>query len=1368
MRIMKKYLLHIISIAALFFAISGPLFAQTVMGVLREGPAGDPLPGITILVNGSTTGVTTDPDGSYSITVEANTAITLSASTVSRRFYVYPGINLMNLWVNPPSLPSDYDGNYYTTVIIGSQEWMAENLKTTRYINGQLIGLATYPYGEQDGQWPVGGDEANVAKFGRLYSLFTVMDSVCPVGYRIARYGDWKKLTFGADSIYSATSDYRVSLIPVAKTLASKTDWLENEIEGTVGNNPQNNNITGFTALPAGSHLTDGSFGTIGEYGSWWIPGQITMASISADSNNLTLHTTIAHTPSFYVAWADYGNSIRCVRDLPIPTLNTSAVSSITQNTAISGGNISSDGGYLITSRGVCWNTSHNPTISNRYTNEGSGTGSFTSSLTGLFPDSTYYARAFATNGMGTAYGDEVSFTTYKSDAISDVDGNYYNIVAIGSQVWMAENLKATKYNNGVDIPNVTDNSTWDALTTPAFAWYNNDILNKSVYGALYNWYTVETGKLCPLGWHIPTDAQLTQLTNYVGGESVAGGKLKETGTTHWNSPNEGATDEYGFTSLPGGTRLLNGVFYSIGGIGSWWSSSDTLSTYAFHRFVWNNDIRFSRIYDSKTDGFSVRCLQDYPDQNIVTNISDDGIGSLRSAIEYTNSKPGMDTITFNIPGTGPFTINPLSSLPAITDTVIIDGFTQPGASEANSVLQIELNGTKAGAEVNGLTINARYCTIKGLIINQFPGSGIQILNGTGNQISSNSIYSNGTLGINLGADGVTQNDTGDPDTGPNNLQNFPVLQSVSFSTGSVVVTGSLNSEPSGTYDLQFFASKVADDTGYGEGQTYLGSNSVTTDASGNATFSASFSIKGSSGTVITATATDPLGNTSEFSKAIGEFQDQTVGQWPLIYTLNTDGVPNISDGSDLEAVRASFQSWSAISTANIQFTEAATTTSSKYARANDGVNLISFEDDQFPFPYGVLAVAAKLTEIDEVTQVARILDADIVVNPDFVNDIKYNLGVGYNGVNAGYFDIQSVITHEIGHVLGLLHSGVVSSTMFPMIDQGTSVRSLEQDDKSWASYKYPKQPDYNSTYGSISGNIIYGYDNKPVAGALVYAINTSTQDSMHAYSDASGNYLIPGLIPGSYYIYIEPLDGDVHGYKLRPGNISSYIYSNTVYTDYPGEFYSGNGEAFIETNDTKTFISVSAGTTTNGINLITNKDITPPFVVKVRQTKVKENLINILSNFSIRFSEQVDESSLSVTSCYLTDGTNNIGGNYTTLGDSLNVVLFDPVSLLNYSTEYTLHITGDVKDMKGNPLTPEFTKSFTTISKDNVPPAINEVIPANGSTGIFITDKIRVFFSEPMNKSTVENGFTLSWDDAGAIKQARLVHSAGIMRTGL
>jgi len=157
---------------------------------------------------------------------------------------------------------------------------------------------------------------------------------------------------------------------------------------------------------------------------------------------------------------------------------------------------------------------------------------------------------------VGTAYGTQVSFTTLMSGQFSDIDGNVYNTITIGTQIWMKENLKTTKYNDGSSIPLVTDNTAWINLSTPGYCWYNNDAATyKSAYGAMYNWYTVNTGKICPPNWHVPTDTQWETLITYLGGKIIAGGKMKETGTAHWTSPNIGATNETGFTALPGGYR---------------------------------------------------------------------------------------------------------------------------------------------------------------------------------------------------------------------------------------------------------------------------------------------------------------------------------------------------------------------------------------------------------------------------------------------------------------------------------------------------------------------------------------------------------------------------------------------------------------------------------------------------------------------------------------------------------------------------------------------------------------------------------------------------------------------------------------------
>ncbi|MBA7544886.1 hypothetical protein ES705_37247 [subsurface metagenome] len=270
-----------------------------------------------------------------------------------------------------------------------------------------------------------------------------------------------------------------------------------------------------------------------------------------------------------------YGNEISFTTlAVSLPTVSTTEGSSITPTTAQSGGNITDDGGGTITARGVCWSTAHNPTIVDNKTDDGTATGIFTSSITGLTATTTYYIRAYATNSAGTAYGDEITIIT-STATVTDYEGNVYQTITIGSQEWMCENLKLTKYADGTAIPLVTNSTEWGNLTTPGYYWYNNDEPTyANTYGALYNWYTVEKGNLCPTGWHVPTDAEWTTLTDYLGGASVAGGKLKETGTAHWSYPNTGATNESGFTALPGGGRSLNGTFGYVGSSGGWWSST--------------------------------------------------------------------------------------------------------------------------------------------------------------------------------------------------------------------------------------------------------------------------------------------------------------------------------------------------------------------------------------------------------------------------------------------------------------------------------------------------------------------------------------------------------------------------------------------------------------------------------------------------------------------------------------------------------------------------------------------------------------------------------------------------------------------------
>ena len=300
-----------------------------------------------------------------------------------------------------------------------------------------------------------------------------------------------------------------------------------------------------------------------------------------------------------------------------VPTVSTTNTSAITPTSATCGGTITADGGATIIARGVCWsNTTSIPTIANSKTVDGTGISSFTSSLTGLSPGTTYYVRAYATNSAGTGYGTQESFTTATL---------LIPTITNGTQFWQNTNLNVSTYSDGTVIPQVTDPTQWANLTTGAWCYHGNTTANGTTYGKLYNWYAVagiwneasktnasQRKKLAPSGYHVPSDAEWTTLITYLGGVGIAGGKMKSTGTTLWTSPNTGATNSSGFTGLPGGYRFSNGSFgYYVGLFGTWWSSSESSTTNAWSRLLYYNYGSIGSNMDNKASGFSVRCLRD-------------------------------------------------------------------------------------------------------------------------------------------------------------------------------------------------------------------------------------------------------------------------------------------------------------------------------------------------------------------------------------------------------------------------------------------------------------------------------------------------------------------------------------------------------------------------------------------------------------------------------------------------------------------------------------------------------------------------------------------------------------------------------------
>lgn len=303
--------------------------------------------------------------------------------------------------------------------------------------------------------------------------------------------------------------------------------------------------------------------------------------------------------------------------------ISTNEVSNIGPASAVSGGHITAQGSSAITARGVVWATSENLTVflNDGISHDGDGQGSFESLIAGLESQTQYFVRAYATNASGTAYGQTRSFTTSDMhDELTDADGNTYAVVNIGGNLWMAENLRTTKYNDGSEIQHITGEDAWTNADTGAYAWYENNEGNAATYGALYNWRAVETRKLCPVGWHVATDDDWKHLEGTVDSQygvgdaewegisyrgNDAGDKLKA--SSGWSG--SGYTNEYGFSALPGGTRGLAGPFYLMGLSGAWWTGTFEADDMAWTRSIASSGSRVRRASAPLNNGQYIRCV---------------------------------------------------------------------------------------------------------------------------------------------------------------------------------------------------------------------------------------------------------------------------------------------------------------------------------------------------------------------------------------------------------------------------------------------------------------------------------------------------------------------------------------------------------------------------------------------------------------------------------------------------------------------------------------------------------------------------------------------------------------------------------------
>ena len=417
----------------------------------------------------------------------------------------------------------------------------------------------------------------------------------------------------------------------VATGTFATIDWsqgpyfLKTEMDVNGGTNYTISGVTEFVSVPfalnannakmsdATKSLSNGA--NVGDMNYWngttWVP-------LNAGSEGQTL-TFCGGKPTWTIGGICPGTitALNCSSATNNGTLTaTTTATSVTSVISYTGGNGGTHNGQIVTSTGVTGLTAtlQAGTFAN-------GNGSLTYTITGT--PATSGTASFGLNIGGktcvvtrtVAIAPQNPTSGYGSN-ITDIEGNSYKTVYIGTQLWMGENLKTAKYNDGTTIPNITDNTQWQNNTTGAWAYYNNDAVNNAKYGKLYNWYAVSktsngNKNMCPTGWHIPTDAEWKVLTDYLGGNSVAGGKLKEVGTISWNSPNTSATNTSLFTGLPGGFRYSNGYYYGVGDYGTWWSSTEDNTNNAWSRNLGYGDGLANRGNGTKEHGFSVRCLRD-------------------------------------------------------------------------------------------------------------------------------------------------------------------------------------------------------------------------------------------------------------------------------------------------------------------------------------------------------------------------------------------------------------------------------------------------------------------------------------------------------------------------------------------------------------------------------------------------------------------------------------------------------------------------------------------------------------------------------------------------------------------------------------
>ncbi|NLN95739.1 MAG: hypothetical protein GX128_06180 [Bacteroidales bacterium] len=516
------------------------------------------------------------------------------------------------------STVTDVDGNEYNTVLIGDQCWMAENLNTGVRINASTAQtdngiIEKYCYNNSEG---------NCDTYGGLYQWNEVMQysttpgvqGICPTGWHVPSDSEWSKLVDyvvsqgypnnwdDPNGASNALKSCRQVNSPLGGDCATTEHPRWNEFDPHHGFD-----VFGFSALPGGGYIGSNLFLLIGELGDWLSSTEDTPTNVWGRAmyigDGSVSRSNLGKTS---------GYSVRCVKDTETTFPKPSNLMGTVQEQDVT----------LIWQAPELTKTDNFNLVNYNVYRDNEKIGETTTDVL-TYLDSNIEVGTYV-YGVSAVYGEplvgesemitvsveviEIPFTCGIS-TVTDVDGNEYNTVLIGDQCWMAENLKY--------LPDVVGPGT-GSNTIPynyVYGYNGTDVniakatSNYTTYGVLYNWSSAMNA--CPTGWHLPNDTEWTELTDYLGGENIAGGKLKETGTGHWSSPNTGATNETGFTALPGGHRSLNGEFSYVEDFGYYWSATESSTTHAWYRDLSYYSTNVYRSNVNKDYGFSVRCVKD-------------------------------------------------------------------------------------------------------------------------------------------------------------------------------------------------------------------------------------------------------------------------------------------------------------------------------------------------------------------------------------------------------------------------------------------------------------------------------------------------------------------------------------------------------------------------------------------------------------------------------------------------------------------------------------------------------------------------------------------------------------------------------------